>query len=210
MCLIVTLILADRMCGGVSAVNRKGLHSSAAMSALLALLLMMPVLTDTFNSWGMILRSTILHSGAFVPVSFDAPSLAGLTLEDHDEPGVDPAAHNGALYVARVNEGLKLLRQASNPQDRIASIGFANPFSYALLRPPIRGGATFYAPGVNVTASHAPCASRILGNAEVVMYPKESEDDPEVEIIASIVTPSLIRDYSVAAESQHWTLWRKK
>jgi hypothetical protein len=208
--LVATLILADRMCGGVSAVNRKGRQGGAAIAALLAVLSMMPVLADTFNSWGIVLRSNVLHASGSHPAGFDAQPLAGLTMEAHDEPGVDPAAHNGALYVASINDGLELLRRASAPEDRIASLAFANPFSYALLRPPPEGGSAFYASGVNITATHAPSAARILGNADVVMYPKDSHDDPEVGTLLDIVKPNLLRDYNIAAESAHWSLWRKK
>lgn len=207
--LLAILILADRMCGSWHAM-RDPRRPAAALSALLALVALMPVLTDTLNAWGMVFRSSNISRTSGSRTTFDAPPLTGLTLEDHDEPGVDPASHNGALYVARVNEGLQLLRRASSPRERIACLWFANPFSYALLRPPAQGGSAFYASGVNLTAMHSPSAARILGNSEIVIYPKDSPDDPEVETLLALVRPELIRDYTLAAESPQWILWRRK
>jgi hypothetical protein len=113
--------------------------------------------------------------------------------------------------VKLVNEGLGLLRRASSPREHVACLCFANPFSYALLRPPAQGGSVVFAYGVSITALHAPSPARILGNAEVVMYPKTNEDDdPEAATLLAIVGPNLMRSYSLSAESEHWALWRRR
>jgi hypothetical protein len=223
--LLACLILAHRICEGflpgflpVSRLTSYKPRRTAivpAAFALAAAALLMPVLTDTVNGWGMVLRSNVLNRSSSSVGRVDAPQLAGLVLEDHDEPGTDPAAHNGAFYANRVNEGLALLRRASSPQERIACLWFANPFSFALLRPPAQGGAAFFGYGVNIAAGQAPSAARILGDADVVIYPKTNvspkvTDEPEVETLLALVGPDLRRDYSLAAESPHWALWRRK
>lgn len=206
--LLATLILAHRVCDDFAARGDKA--AALAGFAMATTILLMPTLTDTANGWGMVLRSNVLHGPGSSPARFDALPLAKLVLEDHDEPGVDPASHNGTLYVARVNEGLALLRRASTPQDSIACLCFANPFSYALLRPPATGGSTFFAYGVDITSRYAPSAARILGNAEVVIYPKAYPDDSDAETLLAIVRADLTRHYNFAAESPTWVLWKRK
>ena len=174
---------------------------------LLTLISLLPTLSATANGWAMVLRTNVLAKSASTAASFDAPHLAKLILENHDEPGIDPAAHNGALYVSRVNQGLELLRAASLPQERIACLWFTNPFSYALLRTPATGGSAFWAYGVNFTAA-APAAAQILGNADVVMQPRNVPDDVDAQTLMIIAGPELRAHYRIAAESGTWILWR--
>jgi hypothetical protein len=212
--LIAILILAHGVCRNLLSTPRRPSHRTAALPAAFALvtvILLMPVLSDTVNSLGMVLRANVLIGGNPWDAKVSAPHLARLVMGEHDEPGVDPGAHNGTAYVTRVNEGLALLKSSSSPTDRIACLWFANPFSYALLRPPARGGSVVFAYGVDISNSHAPSATRILGNADVVIYPKNIiEEEPEVAPLLAVVRPSLARDFTIAAETPQWVLWRRK
>jgi hypothetical protein len=212
--LIAILILTHGICRSCLSRQRRTLQRTATLPAafaLVAVILLMPVLSDTVNALGMVLRSNVLIGGNPWDAKVSAAHLARLVMGEHNEPGVDPGAHNGTAYVTRVNEGLALLRDSSSPTDRIACLWFANPFSYALLRPPVRGGSVVFAYGVDISAQHGPSAESILGNADVVIYPRKTiEEEPEIEPLLAIVRSSLTRDFTIAAESPQWVLWRRK
>jgi hypothetical protein len=196
--LAAIVILASR-------VREPGLRPAAALVAMVAVL---PALSGAANGWGMVLRTNVLAKSLVHAPQFDAPHLAGLIFEDHNEPGIDPASHNGALYVSQVNEGLALLRAASRSEERIACLWFANPFSYALLRPSPTGGSPFWAYGVNLTEASAPDPRRILGNADLVMQPRNVADSAETSTLLAIAGSELKARYRIAAQSEHWVLWR--
>lgn len=204
--LVAMLILA---CHIYEAFSPAQLRPARVLVALFMAATLIPTLSSTVNSWGMVLRSNVFaksDSGARI----DAPHLASLILDDHNEPRIDPAAHNGRPYADLVNEGLAMLRRESGPQDRIACLWFANPFAYALLRTPASGGAPFYAYGVNLTADAGPDGDRVLGDADVVVYPQPTGDDLETETLLRTAGAQLDRRYRIEAETTHWVLWRRK
>jgi hypothetical protein len=168
----------------------------------------LPTISDTVNGWGMMLRANISGTPT-ANSSIDAPHLRSLIFEDHNEPRIDAAAHNGSLYVAQVNDGLALLRRSSRPEERIACVGFVNPFSYALLRPPAHGGSPFFGYAVNFTPRHSPDATRILGDAELVMQPKDHVADVNAAALVQVVGHELRAKYHIVDESSEWMLWRR-
>ncbi len=196
--LAAMVILASRICR----------ETPRPAIVLLTFVGVLPALSATANGWAMVLRTNVLAKSAVPALRFDAPHLAGLIFEDHNEPLTDPADHNGPVYVQQVNEGLALLRAVSQPQDKIACLWFANPFSYALLREPASGGSPFWAYAVNLTPASAPSADRILGNAELVIHPRDFNSDPDARTLLAITGPELKAHYRIVAESAHWILWR--
>jgi hypothetical protein len=109
----------------------------------------------------------------------------------------------------RVNDGIELLRNYTTSNERIACICFANPFSYALLRESPRGGSPFFDYGFNFNESSAPTAERIVGDAEVVIYPKADDDPPTIATLRRICEPILSKKYRQVAESEQWVLLRR-
>jgi hypothetical protein len=140
----------------------------------------------------------------------DAPQLASLGFKDHADAIWGQAADNGHLMVDRINDGLALLRQNTTAKDRIACVCFANPFSYALMRVSPRGGSPFFDYGFNVSENFAPSAERIVGDAEVVIYPKVDEDPPTIATLLRICEPILSKNYQKVAESGQWVLLRRR
>jgi hypothetical protein len=139
----------------------------------------------------------------------DAAPFADMIFDDHVDPVWGQSEANGHLLTNHVNDGLALLRQNSGPNDRIACLCYANPFAYALLRPPMEGGAAFYDYGTNFTERFRPSAERILGNADVVIYPKAEVNSPTVGTLLRICQSDLSKRYRPAAESRDWVLLKK-
>lgn len=207
--LIAILLLSARMGAGVKTKPEKDRLPSTVLS-FLAVFLLLPTIVATLNSWAMVLaeKSRRLDEK---PVSWVAtPVLRGLIFNNHADPtGLDHETNNGEPYTSFVNEGLALLRANSNSSDRVLCLCFANPFSYGLFRQPARGGATFLEYTTNFTEEYAPSAKRILGNAEVVMYPKGRSSFLHLDLLLKRCTPELNAHYRKIAESKNWTMFKR-
>ncbi len=210
---MATLILAsqlasERLGGPERSKSRIALSSAVAVSIWVALL---PTLMATVNFWGlrMVARSRPQLSAAAARI--DAPHLAGLGFYDRIDPtGMDHAEANGKAYVAFVNEGLHLIQANSSGKDRIGCLCFSNPFSYALLREPASGGSPFFDYGTNFTERFIPSAARLVGNAEILMYPKGGYREGHPEILLEHCSPLLARHYDKVAESESWILFKRR
>jgi hypothetical protein len=131
---------------------------------------------------------------------FDARLLAGYAIPQKGGP-VPP-------YVLHLNDGIHLLRTASGPRETVATLDFSNPFSYALERPPFRGGSIAMQYQYTFSDQHKPSAKWLLGGADLVMVPK----------YPVLPLESLIRNYGeflrerfrLCAESPGWFLYRTK
>jgi hypothetical protein len=138
----------------------------------------------------------------------DASPLSGLAFTDYAAEGYGSRmGENGRAYAAYVNDGLDLLRRDSNAGDKVLCLCFSNPFSYSLLRAPAAGGSTLFAPGFTYTARHLPSPERVIGNADVVMIPKQPTEDASV--LAGHCGAELSSRFRKAAESSSWTLYRR-
>jgi hypothetical protein len=73
----------------------------------------------------------------------------------------------------------------------------------------MEGGAAFYDYGTNFTERFTPSAERILGNADVVVYPKTEIDSLNVSTLLKICHNVLSQRYHTVAESRDWILLKK-
>jgi hypothetical protein len=62
----------------------------------------------------------------------------GRRLALHQYGGIPKS--NGRIYTTYVNDGVALLRRATSPSQTVLTMDVANPFPYALDRPPALGG----------------------------------------------------------------------
>jgi len=46
-----------------------------------------------------------------------------------------------AEYISDIEDGIGMIERLSGPTESVYSLDFSSPFSYALARPPFRGGA---------------------------------------------------------------------
>jgi hypothetical protein len=201
------LLIADQLVRQLPAEERR--HQWALATCLFVVVIgtFLPNITDLVNTWE---SETIGRFGrATLGPHFDAPHLAALQFKDHSDAIWGQASDNGSLMTGRVNDGIELLRNYTTSNERIACICFANPFSYALLRESPRGGSPFFDYGFNFNESSAPTAERIVGDAEVVIYPKADDDPPTIATLRRICEPILSKKYRQVAESEQWVLLRR-
>jgi len=168
----------------------------------------LPPITDLVNAWESELMVRMGRSPAGAHI--DAPQMAALGFKDHSDAIWGATAHNGHLMTGRVDDGMALLRQHTTAAERVVCLCFTNPFDYALLRRPPRGGSPFFDYGYNVSETSGPTAERILGDADFVIYPKADEDPPTVATLLRICEPVLAKKYHYLTESEHWVLLKRQ
>ena len=132
---------------------------------------------------------------------FDSPPLHNLHVEKADGYGND-------AYVAKINDGISLLRRVSSRGDRVMALNFENPFSLALgLRPP-RGDTLWWHLGCTFDGKHFWPADRIFRDVTLLMIPKN--EDPEAATpLKRLYAPYLKNNFTELAESKYWTVARK-
>jgi hypothetical protein len=97
--------------------------------------------------------------------------MSGLLLYDLGDSEFDLAYSNGARYADCINSGLRLIEAESDASESVAMLEQYNPFSYALLRSPGRGGFAFLCYGYSFSSRHKPPVERLFGGADLVMVP---------------------------------------
>lgn len=204
------LLLADQLVRGMNVAERHAQWHLVACLFVLALTAALPHFIDLANAWQTELAAKLGGSPGY---RIEAPQLAAMKFKDHSNVIWGPSWDNGHLMTDRINAGLALLREHTNPSERIACVCFTNPFSYALMREPPHGGSPFFDYGFNFSEAFAPAAERILGNADVVIYPKGDAGEGGALTIATLMRickPILARNYTYVAESDEWVLLRRR
>jgi len=206
--LIAMLLLVDQLVRCMTPEQRQMQRGLAACLLLFVLAMALPQVTDLVNAWEsqLMVRMGRSPMGAHI----DAPQMVALGFKDHSDAIWGATAHNGHLMTGRVNDGIALLRQHTTAAERIVCLCFTDPFSYALLKHPPRGGSPFFDYGYNVSDTSAPTAERLIGDADVVIYPKADEDPPTVATLMRICEPILAKNYRYLAESEHWVLLKRQ
>jgi hypothetical protein len=190
--------------------NIRFAQSPMALAVMLGTLaICLPTIGEAVNGFAEVHRAKTRHYTKVRYVPITAGPVADLRFLPHFDPAeTDQPEDNGSIYTTQINEGLELIRSHSTQQDSVICLCFSNPFSYSLQRPPAEGGATFFDYGTNFTDNISPPASRILGDAKLVIYPKESAlgyyKTPET--LLEICKHQLAAAYHVVGESEHWVL----
>jgi hypothetical protein len=202
------VLFVDQLCE--ARIERDASTQFAAEPALLLVMaaMVLPFIMDTVNAWAIHItmrQNTVLATAARI----NSVPLVNLIFDDHTDPVWGQSEANGHILTGHINDGLQLIGEHSGPSDRIACLCFDNPFPYALLRPPMEGGAAFYDYGTNFTERFTPSAERILGNADVVVYPKTEIDSLNVSTLLKICHNVLSQRYHTVAESRDWILLKK-
>jgi hypothetical protein len=141
---------------------------------------------------------------------FAPPHLASLLL--YDIPGGTDADYrsNGRVYVTYVNDGVELIQKVSRPAETVFTLDMVNPFPYALLRPPARGGAPDLAFQHTFSDTHKPDPDWLFGHADVVMFPKRPSGDAEqAGAMSRNYEASLQARFRLCAESDWWKLYKR-
>ena len=176
---------------------------------LLMVVTVLPSIGDTLNAWAIQVttrRNTVLADAARI----DAQHMASLVFDDHNDPVWGQSEANGHLLSARVNEGIDLLKRNSSPDMSVFCLCYANPFPYALGRPPAKGGSPFFDYSTNFTERFAPSPERILGDADLIIYPKLEATWTTVGTLLQLCGPLLAQKYKPLAESRQWVLLKRR
>ena len=117
---------------------------------------------------------------------------------------------NGTYYVGYLNDGLTLLASQSSPNESVLSLGFHNPFSYALRRKPAEGGSSFLLVGNSISETHMPSVDRVFGNADLMMLPEYDSSHRASDVyIQNYYRSYLLQHFHLVARSQFWQLYRR-
>jgi len=136
--------------------------------------------------------------------------LQSLAFYDGNQPDEPGRLENGHFYTAYLNDGIALLKKYSGDNESVATLGFHNPFSYALLRRPPYGGSIWFLLGNNISRDHLPSDKRMFGDAGIVMTPKyRSTHETTDRFLFEAYQSYLSTNFSLVAESQWWRLYRR-
>ncbi len=136
----------------------------------------------------------------YVAQRVNTPLMAGFTVYEGDF---------GQQEINRVNDGITLLRQSSRSGETVQALDFMNPFSYALERPPVKGGTTCLDPGGTFSDSYKPPAKRLFGNADILMVSR-GQSSEEVECIRRNYSRDIEAGYRLVKQSAVWSLYRRR
>lgn len=142
------------------------------------------------------------RSARFVSSRVIAPGDDFITTEFYD-----PRTGTNSL-VDEIKDGLSLLDQKSQPTEKIFTFWVENPFAYWLQRTPMKGGSTCFDYGNTYTEKSAPTPSEAFGDADVVLVSRGAEEGSLP--MKRIYGPYLEANFTRAAESRYWWLYRKK
>lgn len=114
----------------------------------------------------------------------------------------------------RINDGIELLRQHSGPNDRVITIAFANPFSFALGLPPAHDYYLWRDLNFSFDQNHIVTAKEFFGDASLVMVPRMTDPKLEytfktVEILLQVYGDYLNADFHEVASTDTWLLYRR-
>lgn len=117
----------------------------------------------------------------------------------------------GNFLVTYLQDGTDLLRRKLKPGEKVISMERYSPFSYSLGIEPPRGGMAVAMYQYLFSDRIHLSANAFFGNADVVMYPKESEmPDANWQGLVKYYIPEMERRFALVAESAQWRMYRRK
>lgn len=177
---------------------------------LVALLCFVPTFTANASSLGDALVQNTRHPPDSEVPRFNQPHLASLLLYDVPYGTESDRRSNGRVYVNYVNDGVDLIRKFSKPDEKVAALDLANPFSYALLRPPPHGGSACMDFNYQFNDQYKPSPEWLFGSADIVMVPKHpAGSEPTAEALARNYLASIHAAFRLCAESEWWELYKR-
>jgi hypothetical protein len=118
-------------------------------------------------------------------------------------------------HPTNINDGIDLLRRHLQPGDRVTTIAYANPFSFALGLQPARDGPQWWDLNFSFDQKHYPSAESFLGSASLVMVPRFTDrthgwNFDTVDLMLNRYSDYLLSHFQLVETSDHWILYRRR
>jgi hypothetical protein len=143
---------------------------------------------------------------------FHESALASVEFVDCEWPFSGPFCEpndNGQNFVRYTEEGIALVQANSRPDESVRGMGMSNPFSFALQRPPSRGGAVNLS-ATNISRAAMPPEKMLLGDVDLILQPKFPATERDTLAAILDAYPELLGiEYLRVAESPNWILYRR-
>jgi hypothetical protein len=185
--------------------GRIGAAQAAPLLCLALLSALLPVAVDV-TGLGFAVADKAVHrrGGAHLNV----PQLSSLAWFN-DTTNPPELNENGDRIVGLIEEGMALTRANSRPDESVRGLAGTNPFSYAMMRPPSRGGAVSITDR-KVSETVVPSLDTLFGDVDLILVPKFLTTNTETLVIILRRYPELLgKKYRSVAESTHWLLYRR-
>jgi hypothetical protein len=150
--------------------------------------------------------SSVIAMGASVACC----GMERLKFYDLEGDASDFSYDNGHRFVAIVDDGLALLKKSSTPEESVVTLGFEDPFAYALRRKPALGGSPWLKPGDNFPKTHMLAPDLVFGNADLTMLPNYPNSNRKGDReLAEAYSPYIAQHFTFVGRSQWWLLYRR-
>ena len=155
-------------------------------------------------SWGI---DTDNMSDAWM--SLNGPLPAGL---DELESGMSPTpeTYRASLYALRLRAGMELIGDNLDPETRITTLDFVNPFPFMTGTGSIRGDILYWHYARNVGSEMIFDATDVVAQADIIMEPQRPIVPDTTELKRSMFHAHFPQDFYQAGENEWWIIWRKK
>jgi hypothetical protein len=117
-------------------------------------------------------------------------------------------------FPARINDGIDLLRKNLQKDDRVTTVDYANPFSFALALPPANDALLFWDVNFSFDQLHFPPPKDFLGSASLVMVPRLADRSlgccfQTPDLMLGIYGGYLHSHFHEIASTETWVLYRR-
>ncbi len=195
-----------------------GYNSSARLAYSGALLLMFPLLFGSIVAGDLISYAyTVAWDLARGPSLPASQQFHSVSLRDFRVPtGTNHITTYWPSrdFPAKINDGIDLLKRRLQPGDRITTIDFANPFSFALGIPPAHDKTVFWDLHVTFDTKRPPKPSEFLGDASVVMVPRLTDRSEgfgfvTADTLMNLYGAYLHTNFHEVESTENWTMYRR-
>jgi len=117
-------------------------------------------------------------------------------------------------FPARINDGIDLLQRSLQKGDRVTTVAYANPFSFALGLPPASDDLLFWDVNYSFDQRHFPLPEKFLGSAPLVIVPRLADRSSGCcfqtpDLMLEIYGGYLRSHFHEIASTDTWVLYRR-
>lgn len=155
----------------------------------------------------------LMTDGKRVPVERQFHSVRLQDFRVPDEGAFVTAYWPSSEHPAGINEGIDLLNAHMRAGDRVTTMAFTNPFSFALGLMPARDGLLWWQLDFSFSQRHFPAPDNFLGEASLVMIPRDTGrgwEHDTVDALLDLYAPYLHTHFAELARTERWVLFRRR